>query len=87
MVTIDYLYQVSNRKISMVSLDYKRPVYYKINWDNRLMASVDRKGAGRVLRLILKKCGDLGHGESLQLPYMGQIPNIFSSFFASIVSF
>ena len=47
MVTIDYLYQVSNRKISMVSLDYKRPVYYKINWDNRLIGIRGPKGVGR----------------------------------------
>ena len=66
MVTIDYLYQVSNRKISMISLDYKRPLYYKINWDNRLIGIRGPKGAGKVLRLILKTCGDLGHGESLR---------------------
>ena len=38
------------------------------------MASVDRKGAGKVLRLILKKCGDLGHGESLRLTLYGLNP-------------
>lgn len=47
MVTIDYLYQVSNRKISMVSLDYKRPLYYKINWDNRLIGIRGPKGVGK----------------------------------------
>ena len=43
------------------------PLYHKINWDNRLIGIRGPKGgAGKVLRLILKKCGDLGHGESLR---------------------
>lgn len=52
MVTIDYLYQVSNRKISMVSLDYKRPLYYKINWDNRLIGIRGPKGVGKSTLLL-----------------------------------
>ena len=44
----------------------KLSIYHKINWDNRLIGIRGPKGAGKVLRLILKKCGDLGHGESLR---------------------
>lgn len=47
MVTIDYLYQASNRKISMISLNYKRPLYYEINWDNRLIGIKGPKGVGK----------------------------------------
>ncbi len=52
MVTIDYLYQVSNRKISMVSLDYKRPLYHIINWDNRLIGIRGPKGVGKSTLLL-----------------------------------
>ncbi len=47
MVNIDYLYLVSNRKISKISLDYKRPLYHKINWDNRLIGIRGPKGVGK----------------------------------------
>ncbi len=47
MVTLDYLYQISNRKISGISLDYKRPLYHKINWDNRLIGIKGPKGVGK----------------------------------------
>ena len=47
MITIDYLYQVSNRKINLISLDYKRPLYYEINWDNRLIGIKGPKGVGK----------------------------------------
>ena len=52
MVTIDYLYQVSNRKIAKVSLDYKRPLYHKINWDNRLIGIRGPKGVGKSTLLL-----------------------------------
>ncbi len=52
MVTIDYLYQISNRKISGVSLDYKRPIYRKINWDNRLIGIKGPKGVGKSTLLL-----------------------------------
>lgn len=47
MVNIDYLYLISNRKISKISLDYKRPLYHKINWDNRLIGIRGPKGVGK----------------------------------------
>jgi len=47
MIDIDYLYLVSNRKISQISLDYKRPLFYKINWDNRLIGIKGPKGVGK----------------------------------------
>ncbi len=47
MVTSDYLYQTSNRKISAISLDYKRPLYHRINWDNRLIGIRGPKGVGK----------------------------------------
>ena len=52
MVAIDYLYQVSNRKIAKVSLDYKRPLYHKINWDNRLIGIRGPKGVGKSTLLL-----------------------------------
>lgn len=36
MVSVDYLYVISNRKVNQVSLAYKRPLFYQINWDNHL---------------------------------------------------
>ncbi len=47
MVTIDYLYQISNRKINQIPLDYKRPLYHRINWDNRLIGIKGPKGVGK----------------------------------------
>ena len=47
MVNIDYLYLISNRRISKISLDYKRPLYHKINWDNRLIGIRGPKGVGK----------------------------------------
>lgn len=47
MVTLDYLYQISNRKISGISLDYKRPLYHEINWSNRLIGIKGPKGVGK----------------------------------------
>ena len=52
MITIDYLYQISNRKINQVSLDYKRPLYYRINWDNRLIGIKGPKGVGKSTLLL-----------------------------------
>ncbi len=47
MVTIDYLYQISNRKSNQISLAYKRPLYYLINWNNRLIGIKGPKGVGK----------------------------------------
>lgn len=47
MVNIDYLYLISNRRISKISLDYKRPLYHKINWKNRLIGIRGPKGVGK----------------------------------------
>ena len=47
MVSIDYLYLISNRKISKIPLDFKRPLYHKINWDNRLIGIRGPKGVGK----------------------------------------
>ena len=52
MVTIDYLYQTSNRKIGQISLTYKRPLYYQINWDNRLIGIKGPKGVGKSTLLL-----------------------------------
>lgn len=52
MVTIDYLYQISNRKINQISLAYKRPLYYQINWDNRLIGIKGPKGVGKSTLLL-----------------------------------
>ena len=52
MITIDYLYQISNRKINKISLDYKRPLYYRINWDNRLIGIKGPKGVGKSTLLL-----------------------------------
>jgi len=52
MIAIDYLYQVSNRRISAVSLAYKRPLYYTINWDNRLIGICGPKGVGKSTLLL-----------------------------------
>lgn len=47
MITIDYLYLISNRKVNQVSTDYKRPLYYRINWENRLVGIKGPKGVGK----------------------------------------
>lgn len=47
MVTIDYLYLISNRKVNQISLAYKRPLFYQINWDNRLIGIKGPKGVGK----------------------------------------
>lgn len=52
MVTIDYLYQISNRKINQISLEYKRPIYHQINWDNRLIGIKGPKGVGKSTLLL-----------------------------------
>lgn len=52
MVTVDYLYQTSNRKINQISLEYKRPLYYQINWDNRLIGIKGPKGVGKSTLLL-----------------------------------
>jgi len=52
MINIDYLYQISNRKINQISLTYKRPLYYQINWDNRLIGIKGPKGVGKSTLLL-----------------------------------
>lgn len=52
MVTVDYLYQTSNRKINQISLGYKRPLYYQVNWDNRLIGIKGPKGVGKSTLLL-----------------------------------
>lgn len=52
MVTTDYIYLVSNRKVNQISLKYKRPLYYEINWDNRLIGIKGPKGVGKSTLLL-----------------------------------
>ncbi|MDO4826770.1 MAG: AAA family ATPase [Bacteroidia bacterium] len=52
MATSDYLYLISNRKINQISLDYKRPLYREINWDNRLIGIKGPKGVGKSTLLL-----------------------------------
>lgn len=63
MITIDYLYQISNRKINQISLTYKRPLYYQINWDNRLIGIKGPKGVGKST-LILQHIKENFHDRS-----------------------
>ena len=52
MITIDYLYQISNRRINQISLEYKRPLYHQINWGNRLIGIKGPKGVGKSTLLL-----------------------------------
>ena len=63
MITIDYLYQISNRKINQISLTYTRPLYYQINWDNRLIGIKGPKGVGKST-LILQHIKENFHDRS-----------------------
>lgn len=62
MTNIDYLYLISNRRISRISTDYKRPLYYRINWDNRLIGIKGPKGVGKstlILQHIKESFSDM----------------------------
>lgn len=52
MANFDYLYTVSNRRVSQIDLSYKRPIYYQINWDNRLIGIKGPKGVGKSTLLL-----------------------------------
>lgn len=47
MSNFDYLYTVSTRRVSQIDLSYKRPIYFHINWDNRLIGIKGPKGVGK----------------------------------------
>lgn len=52
MANFDYLYTVSNRRVSQIDLSYKRPIYFQINWDNRLIGIKGPKGVGKSTLLL-----------------------------------
>ncbi|MCQ2146471.1 MAG: AAA family ATPase [Bacteroidales bacterium] len=63
MSNFDYLYTVSNRRVSQIDLSYKRPIYFQINWDNRLIGIKGPKGVGKstlILQHIKESFSDLG---------------------------
>lgn len=50
--TIDYLYQISERKIATVETSFHRYLYDKINWDNRLIGIKGCKGVGKTTLVL-----------------------------------
>lgn len=63
MSNFDYLYTVSNRRVSQIDLSYKRPLYSQINWDNRLIGIKGPKGVGKstlILQHVKESFPDLG---------------------------
>lgn len=50
--TIDYLYQVAQRKVEMVQTGFHRFLYKKINWHNRLIGIKGCKGVGKTTMLL-----------------------------------
>ena len=49
---VEYLYQVSRRKIDAVKTVFHRSLYGKINWDNRLIGIKGCKGVGKTTMLL-----------------------------------
>lgn len=49
---VEYLYQVSRRKIDAVKTVFHRSLYEKINWDNRLIGIKGCKGVGKTTMLL-----------------------------------
>ncbi len=49
---VDNIYQISNRLISHVNLKYKRSLYSRINWDNRLIGIKGPKGVGKTTLML-----------------------------------
>lgn len=63
MSNFDYLYTISSRRVSQIDLSYKRPIYFQINWDNRLIGIKGPKGVGKstlILQHIKESFSDLG---------------------------
>lgn len=50
--TIESLYRVFNRKVDAVSSDLHRYLFYKINWDNRLIGIKGGRGTGKTTLLL-----------------------------------
>lgn len=62
MSNFDHLYTVSTRRVSQIDLSYKRPIYFQINWDNRLIGIKGPKGVGKstlILQHIKETFSDL----------------------------
>ncbi len=51
-LNIEYLYQMSRRKIEDVKTDFHRSLYQKINWNNRLIGIKGCKGVGKTTMLL-----------------------------------
>lgn len=49
---VSTLYQTSNRLINLVTTDYKRSLYTKINWSNRLIGIKGPKGVGKTTLIL-----------------------------------
>lgn len=56
---MDELLELSERLISQVSFDFRRYLFYKINWDNRLIGIKGARGTGKTT-LILQRLHSLG---------------------------
>ncbi len=49
---MEYLFQMSRRKIEEVKTDFYRSLYWKINWNNRLIGIKGCKGVGKTTMLL-----------------------------------
>lgn len=50
--SIDYIYQISERKIRAVDTSFHRYLYHQINWDNRLIGIKGCKGVGKTTLVL-----------------------------------
>lgn len=50
--TIDYIYQISERKILSVNTSFHRYLYHQINWENRLIGIKGCKGVGKTTLVL-----------------------------------
>lgn len=51
---MDQLYEVSNRLIKNVSLDFKRGIFEKVNWDHQLIEIKGSRGVGKTTMMLQK---------------------------------
>ncbi len=75
---MDQLFEISNRLIQNVSVEFKRGLYTEINWNNRLIEIKGSRGVGKTT-LMLQKAKELQESGNNVLYFSADLPFFYKN--------
>jgi predicted AAA+ superfamily ATPase len=75
---MDQLFEISNRLIQKVSIDFKRGLYSEINWNNRLIEIKGSRGVGKTT-LMLQKAREAEENGKKVLYFSADLPFFYKN--------